>query len=53
MKAKESAAISILLDAGANPKLKTKTGKFAYDFATENEAIMMTPVYWRLNDGRF
>ena len=44
-KAKEPAVVIILLDAGENPKLRTKAGETAFDFATKNEAIKTTDVY--------
>ena len=53
MAAKDPETVVILLDAGADPELETLAGITAFEFAAKNEAIKMTDVYWRLNDGRF
>lgn len=46
--------IELLLDAGADGTLKDSRGKTAFDHAKEqNEALVGTDVYWRLNDARF
>ena len=45
--------VRILLDAGADPSLRDDRGDIAFDYMKENEALVGTDVYWRLNDLRF
>lgn len=46
-------AVKILLDAGANAKLRSTEGKTAFDYAKSNPRLVGSPVYWRLNDAQF
>ena len=47
------AVVVILLDAGADPKAKTGSGRTAFDLIQENEGLKDTDAYWRLHDLRF
>lgn len=45
--------ITLLLDTGADPKLKDKDGKTVLDYAMKNEKLKDTEVFWRLVDASF
>lgn len=45
--------ITLLLDTGADPKLKDKDGKTVLDYAKKNEKLKDTEVFWRLVDASF
>ena len=45
--------VRTLLDAGADGAAKDGRGRTAFDYASDNEALRGTDVYWRLNDARF
>ncbi len=45
--------VAALLDAGADPKARDGDGKLPFDRAVDNEALVGTDAYWRLNDARF
>jgi ankyrin repeat protein len=44
------AAVALLLDHGADPKLRDRDGKLPVEYAAGNEKLKGTDVYWRLND---
>ena len=48
-----SAMVTLLLDRGADPKLRDKEGKRPVDYAKENEALKGTDVYRRLQNASF
>ena len=45
--------IEALLQAGANPKALTATGKLPFDLIKDNEQLRGTDGYWKLNQARF
>ena len=47
------AAVSLLLDRGADPKARDKDDKLPVEYAAENEKLKDTAVYWRLHDAQF
>ena len=50
---KNPAVAAALLDAGADPKARSKNGLTPFDAARKNEALKGTDVYWRLSDARY
>ena len=50
---KNSAVVTTLLNAGADPKAKTAAGQTAWDLIQKNEKLKDTDAYWRLNDLRY
>lgn len=42
-----------LLDLGADVSLSCDAGKTAFDYAEEDEFLVRTSVYWRLNDAQY
>jgi len=45
--------IKVLLEAGADGKIRCKNGKTAFDYAKENKHLQNTEVYWLLNDAQY
>ena len=52
-RANEAPAVALLLDCGANPKLRDEGGKLPVEHAAEEEKLKDTAVYWRLHDAQF
>ena len=48
-----SAVITVLLDAGADPKARNMGGKTPWDYAKDREPLKGSDAYWRLNETRF
>ena len=44
------AVVTVLLDAGANPKAKTSEGKTVLDLMKNNDKLKDTDAYQRLNE---
>ena len=47
------AVVQVLLDAGADPKARTKDGSIAWDLIPDDSPLRDSDVYWQLNDARF
>src|SRR5690625_4686047 len=45
--------VQALLDAGANAQAQDQAGNTAWTYAQDNEKLIGTEAYWRLNDDRF
>lgn len=45
--------MKLLLDAGADPKIKNKLGHNALHYARENTDLNGTKAYWQLNDATY
>jgi len=48
-----AAAITALLEAGADPGARTGDGVTPFDLIPEDSPLIGTPTYWRLNDARW
>lgn len=52
-KSENPEVIIALLKAGADAKAKDNSGKTAFDYAKNNEKLIGTDVYWRLNEAQY
>ena len=52
-KTKNPEIVKVLLDRGADPRLKDGKGRLPIDLAEKNETLRGTEVYWQLHDARY
>jgi ankyrin repeat protein len=45
--------IALLLDAGADGRIKSNDNHTAFDYANDNPYVRESDVYWRLNQARW